>query len=231
MTDGERWARAALQRLQDGGYSPAAWLRFIAESRARATETRQARPLLARQARRWGAVGGAAWLGRSLLAPRRRVALVGLAWWALVWKMVDWHLGMVEGAKEEPRERLSPADALTLARFWLAPLAAAPSTRRSFAALLTAGAICDLADGRLAAHLGPTRLGREIDVTADIAFFGAATAGAARRGWLSPRAAGWLAARHAAALAFSTAHYILQAAPPPGSAPAGAASGSAAAGR
>jgi len=47
---------------------------------------------------------------------------------------------MVEGPKGERRERLSVADALTLTRFWLAPLAARPSTRRSFAALVAAGA-------------------------------------------------------------------------------------------
>jgi len=33
--------------------------------------------------------------------------------------MLDWHLGMAEGGDGRPRERLSPADAITLARFWL----------------------------------------------------------------------------------------------------------------
>jgi len=32
--------------------------------------------------------------------------------------MLDWHLGMAEGG-DGPRELLSPADAITLARFWL----------------------------------------------------------------------------------------------------------------
>ena len=121
---------------------------------------------------------------------------------------------MVDGPRGECRERLSAADALTLTRFWLAPLAAWPSTRSSFAALVAAGAISDIADGRVAARRGPTRLGQDLDATADIAFFGAAAAGAASRRWLRPRAVAWLGLRYGASLGFVACHYFLRAAPP-----------------
>ena len=211
MTEGERWTREALHRLRSGGYRQRDRVSFLAESLQRAAETRRARPGLASQSRRWGTAGAAACLARR----RSRSSLAGLAWWALVWKMVDWHLGMVEGPQGERRERLSAADALTLARFWLAPLAARPSTRSSLAAVVAAGAISDVADGRLAARRGPTRLGRDLDSAADSAFFGAAAAGAARNRWLPPRAAAWLGLRYGASLSYVTAHYFLRAAPPP----------------
>src|SRR5215218_990581 len=169
VTEGERWTREALHRLRSGGYRQRDRVSFLAESLQRAAETRRARPGLASQSRRWGTAGAAACLARR----RSRSSLAGLAWWALVWKMVDWHLGMVEGPQGERRERLSAADALTLARFWLAPLAARPSTRSSLAAVVAAGAISDVADGRLAARRGPTRLGRDLDSAADSPFFGA----------------------------------------------------------
>lgn len=216
LTDGERWTGEALQGLRAGGYRPRAWARFLAESSERAAETRRERPELARQSRRWGAAGAAAWLARSRLAGGRPgPTLAGLGWWALVCKMVDWHLGMVEGPQGEPRGRLTAADALTLARFWLTPLAASPSTRSSFASLVGAGAVSDVMDGRLATRRGPTRLGRDLDTVADIAFFGAAVSRAARQGWLRPRAAAWLGARFGASLGFVTCHYFVRATPPP----------------
>ncbi len=185
-------------------------MRFLAESRQRAAETKHSRPGLTRQSRRWAAAGALAWL-----APGSRRRLAGLAWWALVWKMVDWHLGMVEGPRGERRPRLSEADALTLTRFWLVPLAARPASRTSFAALVAAAAVSDVADGRVAARRGSTRLGRDLDTAADVAFFGAAAAGAARRRWLRARVAVLLGLRYSASLGLVACHYFLRAGPPP----------------
>ncbi|MFL5904766.1 MAG: hypothetical protein ACJ76Q_13305, partial [Solirubrobacteraceae bacterium] len=92
LTDGERWARAELERLLDRRFSPAAVAGFLAASFRRSADVRHSRPELARQSRRWMAVGAAAWL----LPPFRARARSGLAWWALVSLMLDWHLGMVE---------------------------------------------------------------------------------------------------------------------------------------
>ena len=152
---------------------------------------------------------------RAGLGPAPRRPTGGLVWWAATWGMLDWHIGMVEGPEGEPRERLSPADALTLARLWLVPLlSAAESERGLFMGLVAFGGASDLADGRLARRFGPTRLGRDLDTVADISFFATAVSAATRAGWLDRRAAWALGARYAAGLGFQTLHYFLRAKPP-----------------
>src|SRR5947209_17404628 len=121
LTDGEQWTADALAALRRDGYRPKAWRRFLGRSLGRSRETRRARPQLARQAEGWGVSGAIAWLAacratRSVSAVKPR-PLVGLAWWLAVWQMLDWHLGMAEGGDGQPRARLSPADAVTIARF------------------------------------------------------------------------------------------------------------------
>ena len=123
LTDGERWTAEALGRLRHRRYVPHAWLAFLRDSLQRSQSTRHARPVIARQACGWGAAGAGAWTlacaaarGHEDVRPR---PVAGLLWWLLVWQMLDWHLGMAEGGDGRPRERLSPADAITLARFWL----------------------------------------------------------------------------------------------------------------
>jgi hypothetical protein len=81
---------------------------------------------MAAQAPRWAAVGGAGWLAAWRLGRGRQDVRLnrgaGLAWWLAVWRMLDWHLGMAERGDGVARSRLSPADAVTLSRFWLVPL-------------------------------------------------------------------------------------------------------------
>jgi phosphatidylglycerophosphate synthase len=219
MTAGERWAHEALLDLRRAGYRPDAWRRFVNKSLARAAQTRVQRPALAGRARRWCAAGFVA----AALAPRvlrqnglrepGAGSMVG--WWLSVAVMLDWHLGMAETADGEQRN-LSPADALTLLRLWLTPLmAATPPQRRWGLSLLAGGVASDLVDGRLAARAGPTRLGRDLDTAADIAFFTAAVAAARRAGWLPGPAAAVALARHAATVGTTAAHYFLRAGPPP----------------
>jgi phosphatidylglycerophosphate synthase len=108
--------------------------------------------------------------------------------------MLDWHLGMAEGGDGRPRERLTAADAVTLARFWLVP--AAPSAARSHVGLpllIAAGGLSDWLDGVLARRAGRTRLGRDLDTTADLAFV-LAIATAARRAGRLDRTGFWLLA-------------------------------------
>ena len=95
LTEGERWARTELERLIDRRFSPAAVAGFLAASFRRSADIRRARPELARQARRWMAIGAAAWL----LPPFRARARAGLAWWPLVSLMLDWHRGRAAGAR------------------------------------------------------------------------------------------------------------------------------------
>jgi phosphatidylglycerophosphate synthase len=111
--------------------------------------------------------------------------------------MLDWHLGMVEGADGGPRDSLSPADAVTLSRLWLVP--ALPSLTGSASGLPVAiaiGGITDWLDGALARRRGPTRLGRDLDTNADLAFLTAAAVSARAAGRLTRLGFWALAARH-----------------------------------
>jgi phosphatidylglycerophosphate synthase len=156
--------------------------------------------LLARQARRWGLAGALAWLAacgasRHLRDVRLRPA-AGLGWWLIVWQMLDWHLGMAEGGDGQPRARLSPADAASLARFWLVP--AIPAMARSRVGLPTviiAAGLTDWLDGALARRYGRTRLGRDLDTTADLAVIATAAVAARIAGRITPSAFAALTAR------------------------------------
>ena len=219
MTDGERWTREQLEALRREGYAPAAINRFLLASRRRAADQRAARPALARQAHRWIALGALAWAvgaatGRG---PFRRRLGAGMVWWALTGLMLDWHLGMVETEDGRPR-RLSAADACTLGRAWLVPVAAdTPSPPVCLLALATDGL-----DGALARAGRPTRLGRDLEGVVDAAFAAAVVRGALRNGWLGRSAAAAECVRLAAGAAYTAAAYFGEArAPDPGVARAG----------
>jgi phosphatidylglycerophosphate synthase len=113
--------------------------------------------------------------------------------------MLDWHLGMVETLDGRPR-MLGPADALTLARAWLVPLAwERPTPLRCAVAGLS-----DAVDGPLARRRGPTRAGRDFDWIVDACFAVAALHGAARHRlldrWAMRAEATWLSLGVARAL-------------------------------
>jgi phosphatidylglycerophosphate synthase len=217
VSQGELWTREILQELRAGHYSPASWQRFLSRSLRRAADTRAARPSLARQARAWSIMGfgliGVSWAVRRRMGERAPVRAA--AWWTSVSAMLDWHLGMVERADGVVSRDLGPADALTLTRFWLVPFAACRRRPHAFAALVGLGAGTDLLDGRLAASLGPTRLGRDLDTMADLSFFGAAALGARRSDWLSRGAALTVLARQAVPAMLGAAHYFARASRPP----------------
>ena len=206
LTDGERWTAEVLGELRRRHYRPRAWAAFVHSSFERSYRSRRARPRMAREARAWGATGAVAWMaactaarGRGDLRPR---PLPGLLWWFAVWQMLDWHLGMAEGGDGEPRERLSPADAITLVRFWLVP--AAFGTAHSSPGLPTVivlGGLTDWLDGNIALRHGRTRLGRDLDTTADLAFLTACAAAAHGAGRIPPAAFWVLTARHGLGLA------------------------------
>src|SRR3954469_17418567 len=173
LTDGERWSRELLDRLRDERFTPGAWRRFLADALAQARLTRAHRPELVRKSRAWGAAGLAAAIPFGARAA---------AEWALWWAMVDWHLGMAESADGRARE-LGAADALTLARLWAAPVV----RRHPEPWLVAAGMASDRADGALARRAGPTRLGRDLDSTADTVFLDSALRGAVERHGLDAR--------------------------------------------
>ena len=217
--EGELWTRRALAELRLDAYRPEAWWRFLGDSFARARETAVRRSGLRRQARAWEA----AMLVAGLAAPRLlcRAGLPApaprllVAWSLAEAAMLEWHLGMVERPDGAHRP-LDSADALRLARAWLAPVALTAPQRPAYALwLLGAASASDVADGRLARRRGPTRLGGSLDSAADISFLAASVAGARHAGLLSMGAARVVAVRYLATVALSAGHYFVLAAPPP----------------
>jgi len=185
LTAGERWTVEALADLRGRGYCPGAWVVFLRSSLERSRIARSQRPGLARQVAAAGVAGGAGWWAAWFVARRRSGVdlplFAGLAWWLAVWRMLDWHLGMAEGGDGRARTRLSPADGITLMRFWLVP--ALPAVARDGALLpvvIVFGGVTDWLDGIVARRYGRTRLGRDLDTTADLAFSGLALAAAGR---------------------------------------------------
>jgi phosphatidylglycerophosphate synthase len=206
LTAGERWTALELETLRHRRYAPRAWGAFLRHSLTRAAETRRARPQLARQSRRWGVIGAVGWLAAREITRRAAPdeielpALPGLAWWLSIWQMLDWHLGEAEGGDGVPRERLGHADAVTLMRFWLVPTLAGARRPRVLALLIALGGATDALDGRLARRDGRTRLGRDLDTFADLAFLGTATVVAHRDGRLTTLGATAIATRYTVGL-------------------------------
>lgn len=211
LTAGERWAREELRRLLAQHFSPRALASFLAASFRRSAAVRSQRPALARQSRRWLCAGAVPWLGLALVGhPRsRRRAGAGLAWWTAVALMLDWHLGMLETADGRPRP-LSGADALTLTRAWLVPVAAWCPTP----AVCALAAVSDALDGPLARRGQPTRAGRDLEGLVDACFTAAALLGLVRSGRLGRPAVGLEGARVGAGALYATWTYFARARAP-----------------
>jgi phosphatidylglycerophosphate synthase len=217
MTAGEQWTSEQLLALRAAGFRLGAWVRFVAASLERASDTRRARPELARQAHRWAAAGLLAQLAAAVAARRagasapRRRALI--AWWAVTAAMLDWHLGMLEGPAGEQRDRLGAANAVTLARVGLVPFVSATARGSDrdgaeFSTLIAAAALTDALDGQLARRSGATRLGRDLDTIADVLVKLAAARAARRAGWLTSATVRHLVACQGVGVALTTASYL-----------------------
>lgn len=201
LTEGELWTREQLALLIDAGFRPRAVGGFLAASQRRANRIRNERPHTAAGARAATAAGAAGWVALALagVQPYRRRVRAGLLWWALTGAMLDWHLGMVETEDGRPRP-LGAADAVTLVRVWLVPVAADSPT----IAVCTLAAASDWLDGTLARRAEPTRIGRDLEGLADACFAVAALRGARARGWLGT----WPAAGELARLLAGTGYAL-----------------------
>ena len=211
MTDGERWARDALQQLRERHFPPAAIGAFLLASQRRSAQTRRARPDLARRARQCEVAGFGAW---ALLAvcdaqPFRRRLGPGLGWWAATSLMLEWHLGMVESEDGEPRN-LASADALTLSRAWLIPVIGDRLSPRA----LALAALTDGLDGIVARATVPTRAGRDLEGLVDAALLATALRTAARQRRLHPAVIGLEIGRLTAGLGLAITTYFARARPP-----------------
>lgn len=211
LTEGEAWSRRELEALLAERFAPRAIGRFLLRSQRRATDVRRRRPALARQSRRWTTTGAAAWLALAAAGrePFRRNLGVGLAWWAACALMLDWHLGMVEEEDGRPAT-LGPADACTLTRVWLVPVAA----DAAHPAAVALAAATDVLDGQLARASRTTRAGRDLEGLVDLCFAVAALRGARRAGGVSTMAVAAELTRVGAGLGFSLWTYFGHAAPP-----------------
>lgn len=211
LTEGERWARAELEALLARRFSPPAVVRFLWRSQQRTNDIRRRHPELGRQAWTWMAAGAAAWAGLAAggAQPFRRRLRAGLTWWALSTLMLDWHLGMIESEDGDP-VLLGPADALTLLRLWLVPVAAATP---SPGVVVLAG-ISDVLDGRVARATRTTRLGRDLEGLADTCFAAAALSGSVRAGRISRVAVGAELGRLGLGFAYALLTYFGRAQPP-----------------
>lgn len=213
MTDGERWARELLAELRRDGYRPGGWARFLARSLERARERRRERPRARLEALLLGAAVLSAWAAVAL-AGRPQLAAAGVAWWALVALMADWHLGMLERPDGRPLDRLGVPNVLCLLRLAAVPALAVLPPVPLGVALLAAGA-ADVLDGRLArARDEVTQLGFWLDGVADGLVLGTVAAAGARAGLLPWWAAALALARHTLPWALIASVYFVRAAPP-----------------
>lgn len=188
MSSGEAWTREVLAELQASRFGPAAWLRFLGRSFARARERRAERRREHRSVVLLGAVGTGAWL--SAAAGRPSLALAGAGWWLLQATMLGWHLGMLERPDGSRLDRLGPANVLTLARGGLPPVLLALAGSPAGLVLLLAAGVADVADGRLARRRNEqTLLGVWLDGSVDTLVVGAAALGATIHGLLPAWAA------------------------------------------
>lgn len=211
LTEGELWSREQLAALLAARFSPPSIARFLLASQRRANAVRAARPELGRQAWTWMAVGGGSWLALAAAGaqPFRGRWHGGLAWWAATAVMLDWHLGMVETVDGRPRP-LGAADAVTLVRAWLVPVALEDPTPT----VCALAAATDVLDGRLARRSQPTRIGRDLEGLVDACFAAAALRGALRCELVAPAVVAAELARLAAGFGYALYVYFGQVSAP-----------------
>ncbi len=188
--------------LAGRSYSPRAIVDFLVASQRRADAVARRRPELVRQAGGWLVVGLAPW---AIVGHRRglRCAAGGVCWWTACGAMVYWHLGMFETPDGRPR-RLGGADALTLARAWLVPIA----WDRPTPAVCALAGLTDAFDGALARRGEPTRAGRDLEGLVDSCMGIAALRGCARHDLLAPAAVTVETVRLAVGAVYSAASYF-----------------------
>lgn len=210
------WTAERLAELRGRGYGAAAWLDFVRLSLERSAEHRRRRPQADRQLGRWMTVWAVAALGAGRVGRVPKVpARADLGLLAGTWLMMRWHLGMLDDGAGAERERLSGADALTLARLWLAPrMRRAGADPTAFVGILMLGAAADVLDGRLARRRGTSRLGRDLDSLTDVVFFRAAGRAAREAGAIGRPSALAFELRLLLAPAYAAWHYFRFTGPP-----------------
>jgi len=179
------FTRELVDELARNHYSPRAWQTFLARSWDRSLEDIRKSPARTRSFWLWVMVVAAMGAGIVLLALWKHSSgqafaalLLWVPWYAGAVFFVLTHLGMVDHSNGQPHQSLLLPNGLSFARIALAPLVLWPCLQVSvhpltgpvFALFLAALTVSDLLDGWLARRLDIcTRLGRMLDVIADMA--------------------------------------------------------------
>jgi phosphatidylglycerophosphate synthase len=187
-TAGELWTQEVLRELRAARFAPAAWVRFLAASFARARSQRLQRRRAHREALAVGAAGIATWIAVAL-SGRPGLGAAAAVWWTLVLLMLIWHLGMLERPDGRPLQGLGSANVVSLIRAAVVPLLLTVPPW-ALAALLVGAGATDVVDGWLARRRDEvSRLGRWLDPAVDCIVVGVAAVAAARLQLLPPWAA------------------------------------------
>ncbi len=179
------FTRKLIDEIAQSHFSLRAWLIFLSRSWDRSLEDMRKSPARMRSSWYWVAAVAAMGAAIILLAlwfettERALTALVlWLPWYAGAVFFLLTHLGMVDDSQGMPHQSLLPANGLSFLRLALAPLVLWPClqvpvnviTGPIFVVFLAALSLSDLLDGWLARRQKScTRMGRMLDVLADLA--------------------------------------------------------------
>lgn len=179
------FTRELIDDLVRNHYSLRAWKTFLARSWDRSLEDIKRSPARTRSFWLWVIVVAAMGTGIILLtlwfqtsAQAARALLLWVPWFAGAVFFVLTHLGMVDDSSGRPHHSLLLPNGLSFVRIALAPLLlwpclqvpVNPAIAPVFAMFLAALTVSDLLDGWVARRLDIcTRLGRMLDVLADMA--------------------------------------------------------------
>jgi cardiolipin synthase len=179
------FTRELVDELARNHYSLRAWQTFLARSWDRSLEDIRKSPARTRSFWLWVIVVAAMGAGIIMLALWKHTSgqafaalLLWVPWYAGAVFFVLTHLGMVDDSDGQPHQSLLLPNGLSFARIALAPLVlwpclqvtVHPLTGPIFALFLAALTVSDLLDGWVARRQNIcTRLGRMLDVIADMA--------------------------------------------------------------
>ncbi len=203
MPSAESFTQELIDEVARDRFRPRAWGRLLSRSWLRSMEDLRASPARARSLWRWSAatlaIGASVLVAAGSLQARGWVvAAYWLLWWFGSVSFMATHLGMIEDAAGAPRERLLVPNGLTFARLALAPLVIAwvdspshPFGRAAVVAFVIGMSATDVLDGWLARRRAEcTRMGRMLDLLADVVWVTCLTVALYRVGAVSA----WLAA-------------------------------------
>ena len=180
------FTRELIDEVRRDGFRPRAWRRLISRSWARSLDDIRESRSRARSFWSWAAAVAATGFGVVLLArlfhtPELAISalVLWLPWYACSVIFVLTHLGMADDGRGSAHNSLRTPNGLSFLRLALAPLVMVPFlglpvhpvTGPAFALFLAGMSVSDILDGWIARRREIcTRLGRMLDILADLTF-------------------------------------------------------------